>query len=526
MIASPRTEKQQAWWQRIHPLWWVVALTALGAFLRLNRLGTHGLWRDEAEAVFTAMATFPGGILEVLAGDVHAPLYFLLQHFWIGLFGRSEWAARGLSAVAGITAIPLIYLAGKRLFDRPTGALAAAVATLLPLHVICSRTARMYSLLPLLTLLNLLSLHTALTKRSRWSWIAYALTGAATLYTHYWGALWMVAMGLVALWELAWQRRPRAEWLIWVLAELAIALCFAPWLPTLFGQLRIQESVMGPWLPQQSTIANILRLFNELTALAWPRNYPFLWMGLLTLGAVRFALKLEEPGPVPTLAIRYPLTLAQNLAVGGLLIPMLLGALLVARAQGLTPSYVTMAVFPALCLVMARALRSLRYPALIALVGVGMAALWLRADLAMPRAPISTLREVAQYVQTHAAADDILLIAPDYIAPTVSYYFDGPQPQAAFPGLLRRVETMDWINWAARRQRAEQAIPEMLAYVAAHKTASNRIWMIVPLDAYPNDPFFERIRELKGTLDDVYGPAQTIAGFPRAVETAELYVWE
>lgn len=508
----------------------VLCITLLGAVLRLYRLGSYGLWRDEAEAVFTAAADFPSGIAHILSGDVHAPLYFHLLHFWLNLAGKSEFSVRLFSALCGIITVPLLYLAGREMFNRRVALLSAWIGAILPLHVICSRTTRMYALLPLLGLLAMLFLYRALQKGNWFFWLAYLLSAVATMYTHYWGILWVGALSLCSFLQLLYERRPRSDWVAWVLAEIGIAALFLPWLPTLWKQLGIQEAVMGPWLPKQSKIANTLRLFNELTALAWPRGRPYLWMLLLTLGTFsfracwpRFSQDVESE---PELEISYPITLARNIVVLGLFTPMLLGSLLLARAHGLTPSYVTMAVLPALCLLLALGITSLQRWWLIFATTVGLSLLWLRADFSFYRGPISLLREVAQYVDLYADDQDVIVVAPDYLAPTFSYYFQGQQTQIAFPWLFRRVETMDWIGWAERRKRAAEAVPATLNYIAQQLGPRGKVWLIAPLEAYPNDPFFDQIRALKSELDQRYRLLQAITDFRGAVETADILVYE
>jgi 4-amino-4-deoxy-L-arabinose transferase-like glycosyltransferase len=500
----------------------LAGIVVVGLLLRVVMLGEFGLWRDEAEAVFTAAAPFPGGIIEVLAGDVHAPLYFVLLHFWEALVGRSEFGVRFLSALLGIAAIPLLYATGRALYDRYVGLAAAWIGAILPLHVICSRTTRMYSLLPLMALLSMLALHRALARKGIGAWIAYALAGAATLCSHYWGALWIGAMAAASLGHLILDRRERTDWVRWLGAHLAIALLFAPWLPTFAGQLRIQESVMGPWLAQQSTLANVLRLFNELTALAWPRGLPILWIGLIALGAFVYRLGLGDEEEDPALSVSYPFQLGHMMATLGLLLPMLLGSIVGARSEGLVPSYVTMAVYPALCLVLARGIVSLRHRALV-LGGLALLSiLWLRADAGFYGGPISAMREVAQSVEAQATAGDVIVVAPDYLAPTFSYYYEGPAAQAAFPWLHRRVEAMDWIGWAERRSDAEAAVPAMLAHIENELAPTGIVWLVAPLNAYPNDPFFEQMRALEDALARRYALVQRDESHRGVVETADI----
>src|SRR5437899_1954089 len=77
-------------------------------------------------------------VADVLAGvraDTHPPLYFLLLHFWIRLFGESDLALRSLSALFGVLALPVIFAAAARLAGRRVGVLAALFSALSPWQI-------------------------------------------------------------------------------------------------------------------------------------------------------------------------------------------------------------------------------------------------------------------------------------------------------------------------------------------------------------------------------------------------------
>src|SRR3989344_1087433 len=50
----------------------------------------------------------------------HPPLVFLIQHFFLSLFGVSVFVARLPFVLAGLGSVFLIYLITKRLFDQKT----------------------------------------------------------------------------------------------------------------------------------------------------------------------------------------------------------------------------------------------------------------------------------------------------------------------------------------------------------------------------------------------------------------------
>src|SRR3990167_9145720 len=48
----------------------------------------------------------------------HPPLVFLIQHFFMRIFGEHAWALRLPSALFGIASVLLLYLIGKELYSK------------------------------------------------------------------------------------------------------------------------------------------------------------------------------------------------------------------------------------------------------------------------------------------------------------------------------------------------------------------------------------------------------------------------
>ena len=78
---------------------WIVGIILLcGALLRFYGLGAESLWADEGITVSTVSNAFTA-MQEVLAKSIHPPLYYLILHPFVQIFGNSEWVARLPSAM-------------------------------------------------------------------------------------------------------------------------------------------------------------------------------------------------------------------------------------------------------------------------------------------------------------------------------------------------------------------------------------------------------------------------------------------
>ena len=92
-----------------------------------------------------------GEIPALLRQDGSPPLYYLLLHAWIGVFGDGEAAARSLSLLFAALAVPAAWWAANA-SPAPRGAVAAAVVAVCPFFGYYAQEARMYTLVAVLSL--------------------------------------------------------------------------------------------------------------------------------------------------------------------------------------------------------------------------------------------------------------------------------------------------------------------------------------------------------------------------------------
>src|SRR5206468_11333453 len=134
----------------------LVGLIALGAALRLWRIGHQSYWLDEAFTANIARRDFGGMLDGVRHTESTPPLYYVLAWAWERVFGWHEAGLRSLSALFGVAAVPAAYAAARERFSHRAALLAAALFAVNPYFVWYSQEARAYALLVLLCTLPLL----------------------------------------------------------------------------------------------------------------------------------------------------------------------------------------------------------------------------------------------------------------------------------------------------------------------------------------------------------------------------------
>jgi mannosyltransferase len=222
----------------------LLAILIVAAGLRFYALDHSSLWSDEGNTYALIQRSFTA-IARDAAADIHPPGYYWLLKVWAMIFGNSAAAMRAFSALAGVALVAVVYAIG-RLLDRHTGnrsliaITAATFAALNPFQLYYSQEARMYMLLALAGAILFWALlawmeQETLDKRVTAPVTTFVLAGALGLWTHYSFPILLSAAGLAYLWHwrtlLRDNRTPIRAITRYTVANLAIVLSFAPWLP-------------------------------------------------------------------------------------------------------------------------------------------------------------------------------------------------------------------------------------------------------------------------------------------------------
>lgn len=223
----------------------VVVAVVLVAAVVLRFVTRSDLWLDEALSVNIAKLPL-SDLHRALERDGAPPLFYVLLHFWIDVFGSGDVAVRASAGVCSVATLPAFWLIGRRVGGRRLAWIALLVGASAPYAFRYATEARMYSLVMLLVAWGWLAVWWALDRPTPLRLLLVAVVAAALLYSHNW-SLYLVAvtgvMVLVRGWRATDPAARRASW--WVAGALVVAgLAYLPWLPT----LRFQAGHTGtPW---------------------------------------------------------------------------------------------------------------------------------------------------------------------------------------------------------------------------------------------------------------------------------------
>jgi mannosyltransferase len=413
-------------------------------------LAPSGLWLDEALSVNIAklpLEQMPGALVQ----DGSPPLYYLLLHYWMSLFGQGDFAVRALSGIISVATLPLLWAAGYRVGGRPTAWAALLLGASSPWAIYYATDTRMYSLMAFEAVLWFLAVRRALELPSRGRLIAVGLVTGALMYTHYWDLYLVGVGGAWALWR-SWaehrtgQRPPyacpgAAERVLW--AMLGGVAVWLPWSPVFVFQALHTGT---PWTtpPGPQDLLSVFGYFGGSDLLA------FVLFGLVALGL------FADRGPraasvVVDVHVQSRAKFVALLVVGPLVVAVVAGMVTGAAFDN---RYIAV-VFPLFVLLCALGVSAFRSPA----VTSGILAVACTAGLTTAgfqnSQPRTQAVQVAAVLNAQAQPGDMVVYCPDQLGPAVDRLLKVPDvTQLTFPRMIGPAR-VDWVNYLSTIQHTD-----------------------------------------------------------------------
>ncbi len=210
----------------------------LGMYIRVHNVGYRPFWLDELYSVSYAQLTIES-LFKVLHTDIQMPLYFILLHAWIWIFGDSDRAVRSLSILFGLLGIIGFFLLLRKGLRWGVNSCLIGLSLLAvnPFHIYYSIEARTYSLMFALATFYLTAFALMHAEGDKKYCLAYALLQALLLYTHPTALLYCFCINATYVFLLFSHRE--CSWLKlrnFLAANVVAAVIFAPWVTSSIQQ--------------------------------------------------------------------------------------------------------------------------------------------------------------------------------------------------------------------------------------------------------------------------------------------------
>lgn len=242
---------------------WLLLIVLLGSSLRLYRLDYFSLWMDE---IYTMNVTNPALTFKefhdvIVAQEGFPFFYFFLVKGFYAVLGYTSFAARLVSAVAGIASIISLYKLGKHLFSKEAGLCAALLLAINEYHIYYSQEARPYTLFFLFTIIGFYRLSLFIKAPSLKNGLWYGLATGLLLNTNFFGFVIVGSQALLLLAVLFFSKKEERLRTLWrsCLAGIIAIIMFLPNYEILVKLLKFKSH----WVPRPN-LETYGEIFKEM----------------------------------------------------------------------------------------------------------------------------------------------------------------------------------------------------------------------------------------------------------------------
>ena len=229
-----------------NPLLYIIILI-IGFGMRLVNL-TDGLWLDEIwSMVMSAPDISVPNIIDACKVDSHPPLFDIILHYFLVVFGDNDINGRFLALFIGLLGILATFYYTLKISNSYFAAfLSFAMISLSYFHIYYSIEGRFYTLLYLFSITIISEFYLFLKDKKLKNLIWFVLASVLLVYTHYYGAILVFALYLILLFLWLIKEVDRKSFFQMAGGGIVIFVSFLPWLPFMFAGQQKESWMLNP----------------------------------------------------------------------------------------------------------------------------------------------------------------------------------------------------------------------------------------------------------------------------------------
>jgi hypothetical protein len=444
----------------------------LGAFLAVwFFLHAGPLWRDEVDTV--NLAGLPAGVLWSLLGEISMPPAYPMLLGLVTRWADTDAAIRAFGLATAVTALAVLWIAGRTLTRRPPAlALAIFATNAVAMHTASSVT--VYAAGTIWVMATAGAMWALARAPGPTAFVVAAATSILAVQMQYQNALHVAAIVLAAAGVSAWAKRFAGAGAVLGAGALA-ALSLGPYAAS-FSSSRAWRMLARDPLTPNEPLVRFVEVFSVFHLL-------LMAVQLTIVAAAGWAVVRLWSGRMPTASAtgRATVAYAALVAVFGMTFVLVAFA---ASGPAVQPRHlVGLMALVALSLdvVAGEAFpRWMERAAIVTVVAVGFP---VSVNLLTVR--LTNVDLIARHLEASARPGDLIVSTPWFIGLTLERYYRGPVPRTSIPPLpeLRHHR----YRWILDRMTSAEPLAPLHTAIARTLEADGRVWFVGALHFLPPD---------------------------------------
>lgn len=243
----------------------LINFLAKGFYLTFNSLAG-----DEPFTVYHAQMDV-SSIISLLSVGNNPPLFEILLHYWIKLFGIGEFAVRFPSLFFSSISVLFIYKFCVKYLNQRIGLYASGFFIFSNYHVLFAQEARAYALLGMLSIISMYYFLSIINnakiveggkvnKLISWPLIVLTISNTLIIYTHYFGFLILITQLLLVILD---RNLLNLVWKKILVSGGILTILYAPYILLVFH--RFISSSRGTWVPPPTGLVDLYYMLRFFT---------------------------------------------------------------------------------------------------------------------------------------------------------------------------------------------------------------------------------------------------------------------
>lgn len=236
----------------------------ISLFLRVYDLGNIQIWFDEGQSIWISSLNNISNFIKELVICGQQPLHYMLLHFWINCFGKSEFSVRFSSVIFGVLTILMSYKISKLIFDSHTGILCAFLIVFSTFHISYSQEARAYMLTLFLSLLSIYFFIRLLENNNIKILTGFIISNALLIYSHLSGTPIILAQNIYIFTQYFFNKNLKFNIKTWLISQGLILILFLPWIIITMTYYKEKSALLFFWAPPFS-LDSVIKTFVKFS---------------------------------------------------------------------------------------------------------------------------------------------------------------------------------------------------------------------------------------------------------------------